>query len=111
MKIIYLIILILMPVFGAQAGSCGAGKITRILIGAYNLDDLILQIDYSEGTSSHAGSDYNGYIRYQKSQLGEYRSNMLLSLALSAYHSGSIIYTSSHNSNCSAATEISLRVN
>ena len=104
------IMLTALVLFSTQsfAGSCGAGKVTRILVGAWNSDDLIIKIDYSESASSHT-SNFNGYIRYKKSQLGEYRSQALLSLALSAYHADEVIYTHSHSSDCANANEISLR--
>ena len=41
MKLICLILLVIAPAFNVQAGSCGVGKITRILVGGYNSDDLI----------------------------------------------------------------------
>ena len=93
----------------AFAGSCGAGKVTQILAGGYNSDDLIIKIDYSANASTHNGTEYYGRIRFRKSRLSDSRLTMLQTLAISAFHTDTLVYVNSHTNRCDDATEINIR--
>ena len=91
----------------ASAGSCGEGKIIRVLEGGWNTDDYMIKIDYSVANSAHAGTEFNGYIVY-KSTLNTQRLNGIRSVALAAYMAGKNVKAYSHANDCSEATEISV---
>ena len=90
-----------------MAGSCGEGKIIKLLEGGWNTNNYMIKIDYSISNSTHPGTEFNSFIVY-KSSLDDQRLNGIKSMALAAFMSDKIVKLYSHNNDCSSATELHL---
>lgn len=94
-----------------HAGSCGEGKILKIREGAWNTDDLFVQIDYSVSRGDHPGTEWVGeWIIYRKTQMDIERFRGIKAVALAAMVSGRNAYTHTHVSGrCDNASELGIQ--
>ncbi len=92
----------------AFAGSCGSGKIVRVNEGGWNSADLFIKIDYSVSTSTHSGTEHQGWIRYRSTALDAELLRSIRSMAYLAFASGQSIETWSHGSVCNSATDMTM---
>ena len=90
-----------------SAANCGGGKVTAIMVGGWNTDDLMIRVDYSQSSNDHPGTEWIGkWIRYKLQTVGETRLKSIHAQAIAAYLSKIPVWTYSHHGRCDNATEI-----
>ena len=93
----------------AMAASCGSGKVLEIKEGGWNSNDLFIAVEGDPVAAVDGTLWVNNYIRYRANQLDAERLRAIRSLAYLAFSGGYSISTTTHNSDCSNATEIGIQ--
>lgn len=86
-------------------GTCGKGKITEVMEGGWNSNDLMIKIDYTGGTSPLATQA--GYIRFRDTLNAE-RLNGLRAVAYLALAGDKTVEALTHGANCADADQLSV---
>lgn len=89
------------------AGSCGAGKITHIKEGGWNVDHFMIQIDYTAEGSSTMPYGNGGMIRFL-STLDENRLQGIKALAYLAFSSGRTVRVFTSGTSCALADDLTI---
>jgi hypothetical protein len=108
-RIAFTVSLILLGVSSAQAGThCGRGFIHDLKEGGWNLDGLHVEL---KGQQADLGNDTkraNKYIYFDPNFLTPERMAGIRRIASLAFAMKSPVWTFSHNSDCTMATELSV---
>lgn len=92
-------------------GMCGIGKLVEVREGGWNLNDLLIKLEYTQDADTALiGTNYRQvWIRYQEASLSPERLRSIRALAYMALVSGKSVYTWSHNvDGCTDSTELSV---
>ena len=92
----------------AQA-NCGEGKVTELIVGTWNRDNILFKLDNSVTAGTHGGKPWGVYGLIEPGTMSAARYDQLLGLLQTALVSGKNVVADSIQSNCSNVSSIALK--
>ena len=104
MRRVGLVLLLMTSPVDADAGSCGGGQVIALVEGGWGSEDLFLKLDNSEAANEHAGTEYQGWVRYKRERVGAAKLGALRWLALASNRSAQPVWVEADTGRCDDAT-------